>query len=531
MKFKYLLLTIFTFFIFNMNSNALLSLCSYKCVRANGGDSGNIASKLINGSINEQAMKGKSVLMFDNTRSELYLSFVDELSLTQSSIPIPGVDLFISKYNSIAYGDLINNSGGTFIRFNPEMTRGNFWGNTIANLDDRHVDIRWYYPTFNEDGSPSSDYVDPKEQYIEYGKCPKYFFYDGDDFGEIKSGATLKFADYDTLVDPQSANLILGGNDFLYRVEWNIIKGYTFKASELNSEVSLNMWKNTSTGQISIGGNLIKDGNIYRPMKDGCYTREVFINSSSQTTTYYDASGHEISDKTTWENQCLVKETDKEYIKLDLGLGVEDLLLMLLKGTYYNMTDDQLTVVTYLLNLSYGTATATDREKFMFARVLNNYYPKYAAGDEGYGLYYQAANYIVTISKDKNSLVHKPRYEKLLEAATKYVTYSTGKTIINSQDVKDECGGILGDVNDKESFAYYLQIIFRFIQYVGPILVIILTTVDYFKAMMSGDDSATKKVNKRTITRLIAIACLYFIPMIVQLLLNLFDITSDCGIS
>ena len=521
MKIRYVLVFVITLFMFNINSKAFLSMCSYKCIRANSSDANN-----------EQALKGQSVLAFDGTRTELYLSFVDELSMTQSSVPIPVVDLFVSKYNSIAYSDMINHSGGTFVRFNPELSRGSFWGNTLST--DRYVDIRWYYPTFNDDGSISEGIVDPKQKYVEDGICPKYFFYDGDDIGEIKSGATLKFADYDSLVDSKSPHFILGGNDFLYRLQWGIIKGYTFTKDDLNTETSLNMWKNVKTGAISIGGELVQDGDIYRPMAPGCYVQTKFADLGSEVKVYKNSSGNELPEN-IWRSQCMVKtgsdgtDTENQYVKVNLGIGVKDLLLMLLNGKYTSLSNDQLTVATYLLNLKYGTATATDREKFMFTRVLNNYYTNVSTTGEG--LYYLAANALVQFSKNENSELHKARYKDLLEAAQNYYMYSTGEKVISDKDVKNQCASILGDVNDKDSFAYYLQMIFRFVQYIGPILVIILTTVDYFKAMMSGDDGATKKVNKRTVTRLIAIVCLFFIPMIIQVLLNLFDITSDCGIS
>lgn len=122
------------------------------------------------------------------------------------------------------------------------------------------------------------------------------------------------------------------------------------------------------------------------------------------------------------------------------------------------------------------------------------------------------------------------KYQDLLTAADFFRrAVSTGAgSLIDIYNTEKDCKNIIGDVNVKGSFAYYLQSLFSFIQYLGPVLVIILTVAEYFKAIF--DDSTVKKANKNTITRLILLVLLFFIPLLLKIIMQLLGVTSNCGI-
>ena len=84
--------------------------------------------------------------------------------------------------------------------------------------------------------------------------------------------------------------------------------------------------------------------------------------------------------------------------------------------------------------------------------------------------------------------------------------------------------GILGSVQDEESVAWLLQKILNYIKILGPSLAIALGTIDFVKAIVTSDEKSMKETQKKFVNRLIAAFLLFFVPLIVQVLLNLFEI-------
>lgn len=96
----------------------------------------------------------------------------------------------------------------------------------------------------------------------------------------------------------------------------------------------------------------------------------------------------------------------------------------------------------------------------------------------------------------------------------------------------EDCGdSLLGDPDDKDSTAWLVQRIFNYIKIIGPILVIILSSVDFIGVIVKGDDEAMGKATKKLTTRLILAALLFFIPTLIEVILDVFGFTSStCGI-
>lgn len=98
-----------------------------------------------------------------------------------------------------------------------------------------------------------------------------------------------------------------------------------------------------------------------------------------------------------------------------------------------------------------------------------------------------------------------------------------------------DCTGdnsILGSINDPNSVAYFLQIIFNWIKLIGPFIVVVMSGIDFAKVVVMGDDDGMKKAQSKLIIRLILAASLFFLPDLIGALLELFNITSSgiCGL-
>lgn len=108
-----------------------------------------------------------------------------------------------------------------------------------------------------------------------------------------------------------------------------------------------------------------------------------------------------------------------------------------------------------------------------------------------------------------------------------YVQILDGTIDCTSQET-----GILGSVQDKESVAWLLQQILNYIKILGPSLAIALGTIDFVKAIVVSDEKSMKETQKKFVNRLIAAFLLFFVPLIVQVLLNLFGFTTNiaCGL-
>ena len=89
----------------------------------------------------------------------------------------------------------------------------------------------------------------------------------------------------------------------------------------------------------------------------------------------------------------------------------------------------------------------------------------------------------------------------------------------------------LGDVNDTDSVVWLLQKLLNYIKILGPFLVLIYSSIDFIKAIVTSDDESLKKATKNLSMRLILALALFLIPVFVSVMLNIVGLTSDlCGL-
>lgn len=98
-----------------------------------------------------------------------------------------------------------------------------------------------------------------------------------------------------------------------------------------------------------------------------------------------------------------------------------------------------------------------------------------------------------------------------------------------------DCTGqnaVLGNVNDPDSVAWLLQKLLDYTRVIGPFIVLIMSSLDYLKAIFGSDEDSLKKANKHLMTRLVLVVALFLLPTLVSVLLNVFGFTSHevCGL-
>ena len=95
------------------------------------------------------------------------------------------------------------------------------------------------------------------------------------------------------------------------------------------------------------------------------------------------------------------------------------------------------------------------------------------------------------------------------------------------------CDSFLGNPKNEDDFAWLLQEIFNVVKYVGPFLLLVLSSIDFAKTIIQNDDESMQKAQKRLFTRIILVLLLFFIPDLVMVIMGIFGIvTTDptCGI-
>lgn len=103
---------------------------------------------------------------------------------------------------------------------------------------------------------------------------------------------------------------------------------------------------------------------------------------------------------------------------------------------------------------------------------------------------------------------------------------------INSYNPDADCNSLLGSTQNEESVAWLLQQLLNYVKILGPILVVILSSLDFAKAIVASDDENMKKAERKLMVRLILAVALFLIPILVSVLLDVFGITTDqiCGL-
>ncbi|MBO5138318.1 MAG: hypothetical protein J6B89_01590 [Bacilli bacterium] len=100
-------------------------------------------------------------------------------------------------------------------------------------------------------------------------------------------------------------------------------------------------------------------------------------------------------------------------------------------------------------------------------------------------------------------------------------------------DEQQKCSYILGDPSTEGTIAWMLQKILNYIKVLGPILVIVLSTLDFTKTIMTSDAKEMKKAQSKLFIRIGCAVGLFFLPLIATVLINIINGTTGdqaCGL-
>ena len=99
--------------------------------------------------------------------------------------------------------------------------------------------------------------------------------------------------------------------------------------------------------------------------------------------------------------------------------------------------------------------------------------------------------------------------------------------VISSLKDNKECKGILGNPDNEDSVAWFLVKILDYLKLLGPLMILVLSSLDFAKAILMSDDESLKKAQSSLITRLILAALLFVLPTLIEVILDIFGFTSS----
>ena len=109
--------------------------------------------------------------------------------------------------------------------------------------------------------------------------------------------------------------------------------------------------------------------------------------------------------------------------------------------------------------------------------------------------------------------------------------YTNNANLNNLNQEYSECSQLI-DTETEGSFGWLLQKLLNYLKIAGPILVVLLSALDFIKAIASSEEDAFKKAQSRLVIRLVAALALFLVPTFVELLLGLINGINDpsCGL-
>ena len=92
----------------------------------------------------------------------------------------------------------------------------------------------------------------------------------------------------------------------------------------------------------------------------------------------------------------------------------------------------------------------------------------------------------------------------------------------------DGCA-IFGSPSNSNDTAYWIDMALNVMKYIGIVMLLAYSIIDFVKAITEQDNGSIQKAAKRTGKRIIYVVLLFFVPIIVNYLMNFLGLYGTCG--
>ena len=182
---------------------------------------------------------------------------------------------------------------------------------------------------------------------------------------------------------------------------------------------------------------------------------------------------------------------------------------------------------TFSPGIAYTNSVDAYKISVIDSVVSNNAFPKKIYCGDTKNSQISLSPTAVYISK--NDYICSPTKDAF-NGASLLAVYSTDvkKTAENDSEVVDR--NYLNGCTDLGETLTLLKQIYTFLRYMIPVLIIVLSIVDFIKVVASGDDKNYKTAYNRFIKRIIVGIVILLLPFILSLLIRISGIATDTGI-
>ena len=97
-------------------------------------------------------------------------------------------------------------------------------------------------------------------------------------------------------------------------------------------------------------------------------------------------------------------------------------------------------------------------------------------------------------------------------------------------DNDQTCTGILGSPDDPNATAYYLQLALNIMRYAAVVALVVMSSLDYIKALIAQNNDAIKKANITFLKRLAYCVLIFFVPLVVKFIMEIVGVYGTCGV-
>ena len=104
------------------------------------------------------------------------------------------------------------------------------------------------------------------------------------------------------------------------------------------------------------------------------------------------------------------------------------------------------------------------------------------------------------------------------------------KDIAKAINEEEKCKAIFGNPEDSSKPAYWFQWVLNAMKYVAIAALIVMSVLDFIKALTSNDKDAVQKASGTTVKRFIYCVLIFFVPMIVNMIMHLLGAYGTCGV-
>lgn len=116
------------------------------------------------------------------------------------------------------------------------------------------------------------------------------------------------------------------------------------------------------------------------------------------------------------------------------------------------------------------------------------------------------------------------RMDLIMSSGSKTDSYPDLITPLQNNQEDKSCTAFVNKDGDKTPLGDFIDILFTIIKVITPVIIIIITVLDFTRNIINGTEKEIKSVMKTVTIRLIIGLLIFLLPFILQLIFNLFGL-------